>query len=1059
MSTKIVFDNGGNFTRKQATRVRVQSDAGVKQWGLLTFPFQSSTQTVEINYVRVRKADGSTIITPPENVQDLDAEITRSAPFYSDLREKHVAVKGLSGGDILEYEAHWQTTKPLIPGQFWFQYNFNRDAIVLGEQLEIKVPAERVVNVRGPQASQTVSSEPGSRVYTWTHSKLRPDKEPEDEPKKAVDAALGRLAPPDVQISSFQSWEEVGRWYWNLQKDRMEPTPAIRAKAMELTKGLTDDDAKVRALYSFVSTQYRYIGIAFGIGRYQPHTAEDVLSNKYGDCKDKHTLLASLLLASGLKIYPALISSNWKIDPDFPSPAEFDHIIGYLPPGKDNKAVWLDTTPEIAPFGYLIARLRDKQALVISEGKSAQLHSTPFDPPFPTTEVFKINGTLDNDGTFDANVEHTARGDSEVVMRAAFRQVPQPRWKDLVQQVSYALGFAGTVSDVSAGVPEAISDPFHFSYSYNRKEYPTWKSDKQFTVPGLPFFMPQVKDDTKGPIWLGPPSEMVSDSKVQVPAGYTPEVPSNLDLTYDFAEYHASYSYASDSVDRRVLVAKRRLLIKLHEVPVAELQTYKNFVESLHNDRNQYVRTSSSFNALGGVSPNTYNSGPTKSIPKPVQDILEMPPSNSDDANRLEAEARDKMAKQDFPGAVSSFYRAVAADAKFARAWVFLGQALLIQHQTAAAVDAFKKAIAIDPDRSAIQKTLGWGLMASLQYDDAVPIWQEYTAAHPSDVDGPSNLASCLLKLHRYSEATSALEAALKIKGDYASLQSKLASAYVLAGEPERAGAAFAKLGDMTKESFTLNDAAYQMANADLKLPLALVYAEKASRSAEEESQKITLQSLTVEDLGKIFKIAAFWDTLGWVHERMSHFEVAERYLQASWRLTQDGVTAGHLCHMYKRMHRTANAVQMCRAAILRMSMSKELADEENATEMAAAQENLRHLTGARELNGKQDGSDLVVRELMFKLPRFLPGTESAEFFVLLAADAKSNKFKVEDVKFISGAPKMKTQGKQLKTIDFNVPAPSDVPTRFVRRGILGCYQYTGCSFVLLDPAVVHTLD
>ena len=81
--------------------------------GLLTFPFQSATETVGIDYVRVHKPDGSIQITPPENVQDLDAEITRSAPFYSDLREKHVAVKGLGKGDILEYEAHG-VTKPLI---------------------------------------------------------------------------------------------------------------------------------------------------------------------------------------------------------------------------------------------------------------------------------------------------------------------------------------------------------------------------------------------------------------------------------------------------------------------------------------------------------------------------------------------------------------------------------------------------------------------------------------------------------------------------------------------------------------------------------------------------------------------------------------------------------------------------------------------------------------------------------------------------------------------------------------------------------------------------------
>ena len=179
MSTKMAFENDGNFTREQTSRVRVQTDPGVKQWGLLSFPFQSATQTVEIDYVRVHKADGSTLITPPDNVQDLDSEITRSAPFYSDLREKHVAVKGLGKGDILEYKARWRATKPLIPGQFWFQYSFHHEGVVLDERVEIRVPAERAVKVRGPQATQTVSIESGSRVYSWTYSKLQSAKEPE----------------------------------------------------------------------------------------------------------------------------------------------------------------------------------------------------------------------------------------------------------------------------------------------------------------------------------------------------------------------------------------------------------------------------------------------------------------------------------------------------------------------------------------------------------------------------------------------------------------------------------------------------------------------------------------------------------------------------------------------------------------------------------------------------------------------------------------------------------------------------------------------------------------
>ena len=249
------------------------------------------------------------------------------------------------------------------------------------------------------------------------------------------------------------------------------------------------------------------------------------------------------------------------------------------------------------------------------------------------------------------------------------------------------------------------------------------------------------------------------------------------------------------------------------------------------------------------------------------------------------------------------------------------------------------------------------------------------------------------------------------------------------------------------------------MANADLNLPLALDYARKAVGRVEGESQEITLTDLKIADLRKINKVAAYWDTLGWVDERMSNLDEAEQYLLASWNLTQDGLVAGHLCHLYKRIHEIDLAVQMCRLAIYRMQVTSGLAPDQIKTETDAAQENLIHLVGASKANGTADASDLVIRERTFKLARFLPGTESAEFFVLLTSDGKGATFKVEDAKFISGSDKMKLQGKQLKSIAFNFPVPGHASARFVRRGILGCYQSSGCSFVLLDPATVNSLN
>jgi len=1053
ITTKVVFENSGNFTREQVSRVRILTDAGVKDWGLLSFPYQSATQTVEVDYVRVHKPDGSTIVSPPDNIQDLDSEITRAAPFYSDMREKHVAVKGLGKGDTLEYAAHWQTTKPLVPGQFWIEYNFLHEGVVLDERLEIRVPSERAVKVKGP-ATQTVSDQGPARVYTWTYSKVQNTKDPAEEQKQAMEAARGRSAPPDVQVSSFQSWEEVGHWYWSLQKDRIVPSLPVRAKAAELTKGLSDDDAKLHAIYSFVSMQYRYIGIAFGVGRYQPHAADDVLTNNYGDCKDKHTLLASLLQASGITISPALISASQSLDEDVPSPAQFDHVIGYLPHGKD--AVWLDTTPEVAPLGLLLAQLRDKSALVISVEGTAKLLKTPADPPIRGTNNFTIEGKLKDDGSFEAKVEDTVHGENEVYLREAFRRVPQPQWKDLVQQISYELGYSGTVSDISASIPEEVNGPFHFAYSYDRKDYPDC-GNHRFTVPGLPFAMPPVRDDSKHPVWLGPPLETISKSRVGLPQSYTPQRPANLDLNYDFAEYHASYSEEAG-----VLSATRRLVIKQHEVPVAEFEHYRKFLRDMFDDTNQYVPA---FSPSALVSPEKSVVAPIPILTDPriiafQNRIRSLPDSTSSEANKLETNAREQMTKHDLSGAVSSLYRAVAEDAKFVRAWVLLGTLLLSQKQTDAGVDAFHKAISAAPEEAAIPKALGYALMANANYDAAVTVWQDFIKAHADDADGPANLGNCLHKLGRTADAAAAYEASLKIKDDQPGLEMSLGSTYLQTGEKQKASAAFEKVAQMDSGKKFLNDVAYEMANNDLDLHRALNYAKQAVLVAEEDSQKITLSALKEEDLNKIFRLAAYWDTLGWVNERLSNMEIAELYLKASWRLDQDGAVAGHLCHLYRREHKIAAAIRMCQLAISRMSVSKQLSLDTYGTEVAAAQENLKLLTG-RSTNSTNgfDTSGKAIAERTFKLPRLVSGTESAEFFLLFASDGKSKTFTVEDVKFISGSEKMKPEAKQLRSIAFNVPAPADAHARFVWRGILGCYQYTGCSFVVLDPVSVHSLN
>jgi hypothetical protein len=133
----------------------------VRRFGVLTVSYQSAVEGLEIPYLRVRKPDSTVIITPPENIQDMASEITCQAPFYSDLREKHIAVKGLSSGDILEYQFRSQLQEPLALGQFWSEYNFVHEGIALDERLEVNIPHARSVKYKSEV--QPSIAEEGSR--------------------------------------------------------------------------------------------------------------------------------------------------------------------------------------------------------------------------------------------------------------------------------------------------------------------------------------------------------------------------------------------------------------------------------------------------------------------------------------------------------------------------------------------------------------------------------------------------------------------------------------------------------------------------------------------------------------------------------------------------------------------------------------------------------------------------------------------------------------------------------------------------------------------------------
>src|SRR6202047_4779951 len=236
------FESDGTGRKETVARIRVQSEAGVQQWGQLQFGYNSANERVEIAYVRVVKADGSEVKAGNDAVQDLSAPVEREAPVYTDYRQKHITVPGLRPGEVLEYDMITVIHTPLAAGQFWAEYEFDKSNIMLDEELDVDVPADRPLKLKNKVGMDPkISEAKGRRIYHWTSSHLEreDDAKDKDKDKKKDKRKKKKRADeerPDVQLTTFVSWEQIGRWYAGLDKDRRAPSAEVRAKANELTK-------------------------------------------------------------------------------------------------------------------------------------------------------------------------------------------------------------------------------------------------------------------------------------------------------------------------------------------------------------------------------------------------------------------------------------------------------------------------------------------------------------------------------------------------------------------------------------------------------------------------------------------------------------------------------------------------------------------------------------------------------------------------------------------------------------------------------------------------------
>lgn len=352
--------------------------------------------------------------------------------LYEDIRFLTATAPSAGPGSVVafEFEAHRHSYSNQI-NQFFQEPNPVREV-----KISLSLPTGWEFKDSWPSESAVKPTEVSPGHWEWTaHDLSGIDPEPM-MPERFV--LLGRLAIayfPPGETGNMASWSALGHWYAGLTSGRRDPTPEIVQEVEHLTSGKADFDSKLRILTAYLQSEIRYVAIEIGIGGYQPHPASDIYRYQYGDCKDKATLLSSMLQVAGIKSNYILIDTDRGfVNPSVPS-VWFNHAILAIEIPADAKTmqyrstvaakdgkhyIIFDPTDEYTPVGSLRAELQNSYALLVTES-GGELIRTPLLDPDANTIERTGHFVLTSDGGLSGEVSEDRGGDFAARERGRLR--------------------------------------------------------------------------------------------------------------------------------------------------------------------------------------------------------------------------------------------------------------------------------------------------------------------------------------------------------------------------------------------------------------------------------------------------------------------------------------------------------------------------------------------------------------------------------------------------------------------------------------------------------------
>lgn len=545
----------------------------------VSIPYNASYQSVKVIQARTIKPDG--VIMALHGSDMRNTSMYNDFPLYDDTMSLGFSMPGVEDGCIIDYTFREVTRPILMPGEFWQYWSFDGTDPVILSRFTVHIPASKAIHYQifnDPSLHPriTLSAEGRVKNYIFEERNLKPI---------VIEPAMPGMNEVKkwLEISSMDTWQEIAAWYWALSKPESVPDDTLRYTVNRLIAGKKSESEKAAAIYYFVANKVRYVGLEFGLSAFRPHSATEVLQNLYGDCKDKATLLITMLKVAGIKAWPALLESGDSslIHNQLPTLSSFNHCITVA--FVDNSEVWLDATSESCAYGDIPVSDRGAEAMVIREGVG-QFEQIPEYTPDQSGLDSVVNVQLNSDGGANIETSATMLGAESQQWRDTARNLTPDQRLQLMQQWAQSVSTGATLLKWS--LPDGSVGSGNFSIQMSLNAPHLAKTTMHFMLIPAAIGLsdsnaqnPFIQDARVWPIVVNNPVREHTETTIRLPAGYEiEELPPDVRLSTALFEYHRK---TVESQDKRTLVISVTSITKNGDIPPSQYAQVKDYYNSI----------------------------------------------------------------------------------------------------------------------------------------------------------------------------------------------------------------------------------------------------------------------------------------------------------------------------------------------------------------------------------------------------------------------------------------------------------------------------------------------